>query len=86
MSVPYPAGTSGAEAPLTVLYTVTPNDDEDLPFVPRALILSDAATVRMEMLGGGAAIDVPLQAGFNPLRPRRIHATGTGSTAIVAGY
>jgi hypothetical protein len=41
-----------------VLYTVTPNDDEDLPFVPRALILSDAATVRMEMLGGGAVIDV----------------------------
>ena len=86
MSVPYPTGSSGAEAPLTVLYTVTPNDNEDLPFVPRALILSEAATVRMDMLGGGATIDVPLQPGINPIRPRRIHASGTGSVTIVAGY
>lgn len=83
---PFPPGTPGQSDPLTVLFEVTPDNDHDLPFVPRALILSVPAAVRMTMVGGGDPITVPLPAGYNPIRPQRIFATGTGSVTIVAGY
>lgn len=86
MSVPYPIGSSGATDPITNAYVVTPSDTEDLPFCPRVLILSAAGTVTMNMLGGSNQVAVPLQAGFNPIRPTRIFSTGTAAVTIAAGY
>ena len=86
MSVPYPIGTPGVEAPITNAYIVTPSDTADLAFCPRCLILSEAGTVTMNMLGGNTSIAIPLQAGFNPIRPTRIYASGTDAVTIVAGY
>lgn len=86
MTMPFPPGSSGASDALTVLYIVSPSDTDDLPVVPRALILSDPGAVKMDMVGGGAAITVTLPAGYNPIRPKKIYATGTGTMTIVAGY
>lgn len=86
MSVPYPLGTTGSETPVVQAYVVTPSDTEELPVCPRCLILSAAITVKMDLLGGSKAVPVPLQAGFNPIRPTKVYATGTGSATIVAGY
>jgi hypothetical protein len=85
-SVPYPAGTSGSMDSITNGFVVTPSDDDDLATVPRVLILSDAATVTMDLVGGASNVAVPLQAGFNPIRPSRIYATGTDAVTIFAGW
>lgn len=85
MNVPYPAGSPGADMPLTHLFEITPSDTEDLAVCPRCLILSEAGTVTVDMLGSGTAVAVPLQAGFNPIRPRRVYASGTDSGLILVG-
>jgi hypothetical protein len=86
MSVPYPIGSSGATDPITNAYVVTPSDTEDLPYCPRVLILSAAGTVKMDLLGGSSGVSIPLQAGFNPIRPTRVYASGTAAVTIAAGY
>lgn len=86
MSVPYPIGSPGVTDPITNAYAVTPSDTVDLAYCPRCLILSEAGNVKMNLLGGSAEIIIPLQAGFNPIRPTRIFAAGTDAVTIVAGY
>ncbi len=86
MSIPYPIGSPGVTDPITNAYAVTPSDTEDLPFCPRVLILDAAGTVKMDLLGGSSGVSIPLQAGFNPIRPTRVYATGTAAVTITAGY
>ena len=86
MSIPYPIGSPGVTDPITNAYAVTPSDTEDLPFCPRVLILDIAGTVKMDLLGGSSGVSIPLQPGFNPIRPTRVYATGTAAVTIVAGY
>ena len=76
--------TTGREGPADHAVIVTPNDGEDLEFVARALLLNDAGTVRVTTRGG-ETVDLPLQAGYNPVSVSRVHATGTdGGLTIVA--
>ena len=86
MNIPYTIGSPGATDPITNAYTVTPSDSADLPYCPRVLILSEAGTVKMNLLGGSTEVSVPLVAGFNPIRPTRVFATGSDAVTIVAGY
>lgn len=87
MRIPYPVGAPGADTPLTHLFEITPDDEADLEVCPRCLILDVAGTVTVDMLGSGNMVAVPLQAGFNPIRPSRVYATGTDSSlTIVGGY
>lgn len=86
MAVPYPIGSSGATDPISNAYEVAPSDDDDLPFVPRVLILDVSGTVTMDLLGGSKEVSIPLVAGFNPIRPTKVYATGTDSVTIIAGY
>jgi hypothetical protein len=85
-SVPYPTGSSGATEAITNGFVVTPSNTVDLAIVPRVLILSAAGTVKMDLVGGASGVSIPLQAGFNPIRPTRIYATGTDAVTIFAGY
>jgi hypothetical protein len=85
MNIPYPAGSPGAESPITQAITITPNNSNDLAQVPRCLILSAAGTVKMDLMGGTQGISVPLQAGFNPIRPTRVYATGTTAGLTIVG-
>ena len=63
---------------------VTPNDSTDLTTAARALLLSAAGTVTVDMVGTGSNIALPLQAGINPVRVTRVYDTGTDSLTIVA--
>ena len=76
-NTPYPAGTSGASDPYTRMDPVTPSDTADLEVVPRGLLLSAEATVKVQPAGGGDPIARLLPAGYNPIRVSRIYATGT---------
>jgi hypothetical protein len=67
---------------------VTPNDGADLPGGPcRGLLLSADANVSVIFVeGDGAAITLPLVKGYNPVKLRRVRATGTGAVNIFALY
>lgn len=87
MRTPYPMGGANASDPITQAFVITPDDDTDLDVCPRCLILDESGTVTMDLLGGSTNVPVPLQAGFNPIRPTRVYASGTDSTlTIVGGY
>lgn len=65
---------------------VTPDDDADLPGgETRALILGTAGDVRVTMANGSQGV-LPLQAGFNQLSVRRVHATDTTVDNVIAVY
>lgn len=75
---------SGLTSPARNAETVTPDDDNDLPNTARALLLSAAGTVTVDMVGTGTDIALPLRAGFNPVSVSRVYSTGTDSLTIVA--
>ncbi len=70
--------------PIDDFFSITPDDDNDLTEVTRALLLDAAGTVRVTMKSG-AVVDLPLQAGFNPVRVTRVHKTGTDVGLVILG-
>ena len=76
--------TPGLESPATRLQAITPADGQDLEFVSRALAVGGEGFVRVTTVAGddGRVFVVP-GAPF-PIRVRRIWATGTTATQIVA--
>lgn len=72
----------GQDDPADHAVIVTPNDDADLQFVARALLLDAAGTVRVTTRGG-ETVDLPLQAGYNPVSVSRVHATGTDAGVTI---
>lgn len=72
----FEAYSTGMSGPANDAAAVTPNDGADLAFTARALLLNAAGTVRVTTRGG-STLDLPLQAGYNPITAKRVHATGT---------
>lgn len=58
------------------------NDGVDLPFLPRAIHVGTAGTIRMDT--AGVTINTTLETGWHPISPTRIHSTGTGAMQITA--
>jgi hypothetical protein len=74
-----------ASAPARRLWTVTPDDDADLPAVAKALYLATGGDLRI--LAAGDATPVTLAdhpAGYVPVQVRRVLATGTTALDVVA--
>lgn len=77
-------GVETAISPARHFYDAAPDDDNDLPYVPKGIISNDGGDVCM-VGGNGNEVTVTLVAGVvYPFAPVRIKATGTTSTAIVA--
>lgn len=75
---------SGLESPATRLQAVTPSDSADLPAACRALNVATTGTVQLTTVAGDTET-VYVAAGIAfPVRARRIWATGTTATGIVA--
>ena len=67
------------------LASVTPDDNADLAFVTRALMVTEAGDVEVVMLGGQQDVIPALQPGvMYPARVCRVLATGTTATGIKA--
>ena len=75
-------------APFQGLADVTPNDGADLPVVPtRGIRVSVAGNVSVVTEQGDTVTILNMQPGqWEPITVRRIRATGTTATGIVAGY
>lgn len=73
--------------PATTLRAVIPGDDSDLPGgTTRAIHVGTAGTVTVMDTSGNVATLTSLDAQYHPVRVRRVLATGTTATSIVAMY
>jgi hypothetical protein len=76
--------TTGLESPATHLETVTPSDTDDLALVSRAINVATSGSIRVTALDGSTeTLHVTAGIAF-PVRVRRVWATGTTATGIVA--
>ena len=76
--------TSGLESPATRLAGVTPNDTADLNFVSRAIAVGTEGFVQLITIGGDAGRVYVVPGAPFPIRARRVLATGTTASDIVA--
>ncbi|MER2263888.1 spike base protein, RCAP_Rcc01079 family [Methylobacterium oxalidis] len=73
----------GLHDPIANAAEITPSDTNDLDVVPRALLIGTAGDLKIQMLGG-QTVTLKVQATLYPIRVRRILATGTTASNIVA--
>ena len=86
MSNPYNSNTapSGPNASSWDIVPVTPSDDTDLAIMPRAFYAAVAGNIRV-MTAAGVVRVVPIGAfQIIPAIIKRVYATGTTATGIVA--
>jgi hypothetical protein len=79
---------SGAEAaPATQWKTVVPSDTVNMPAGCRGIYVGGAGTITMVGDDGVAGVFTAVPVGtFVPCGPRRINATGTAATLMMALY
>ena len=65
---------------------ITPNDATDIAEQPAAIYVGGAGDIEMHGRDGVAATFADVPIGLHALQPRRILATGTTATGIVAVY
>lgn len=63
---------------------VTPNDSTDLTNASRAIYVGTAGDVRVDMVTSGTVTFTNMEAGWHPIRCKRVYATGTTAAGIVA--
>ena len=81
----YTGFSASLEAPAQYAVAVTPDDDNDLAHVSRALYIGGAGDVSLVTAAGDTATFTGLPAGFVlPVRTSRVRETGTTATGIIA--
>lgn len=84
---PFSTQNSGVTGPITEVFAITADDEADLAALPRAIYVGTAGDVKITTPGGTEIVLNNLAAGiWHPLRPARIHATGTTAADIRGGY
>lgn len=73
-------------SPVTGAVTVTPSDVNDLPEITLSLYVSTAGAAKLTLYDNTTVTYANLSAGRHPLRVRRVWATGTMATGIVAEF
>jgi hypothetical protein len=69
-------------------FAVTPNDSTDLLEIPKALYVGATGSLVVTLVDDSASVTfVAVPAGaLLPIRPRRVHASGTTAASILALY
>lgn len=71
-------------SPITGAFAVTPDDSTDLAELSLNLYVGTAGAAKLTMLDGSVVTYASLAAGRHPLRVKRVWATGTTATGIIA--
>ena len=80
------ARAGGVDWPAPRAAAITPSDTVDLPWITRAIYVGGAGDVKVDMGDSGTAIPftaVPVGTVL-PIRVKRVYATGTTATNLVA--
>jgi len=80
----YASYSNGLNGPVDEWVTVTPDDNADLPFLPKAIHVAGSGSVVCVSASGSQATFVFGSGEDKRIRPVRILATGTDATGIVA--
>lgn len=72
------------DSPFSGAAEVTPHDDNNLAVDARSLYIGGAGSIRVTTVGGNTVTFANHPVGYFPGRARRVHATGTTATNIVA--
>ncbi|MDF2140866.1 hypothetical protein [Paenirhodobacter sp. CAU 1674] len=70
------------ESPASRMHLITPNDDADLPVIPRALWVQASGDLAIRDAAGTEVVIYVIQGAFIPIRVVRVLATGTTATVI----
>ncbi len=82
---PFKDYSDSLTSPIRSAQTVTPDDTNDLPVLPRALYIGGAGDVHLTTAGGQEVTFAAVPAGtILPVRAGRVWATGTAATSILA--
>jgi hypothetical protein len=86
MPDPFASHADGLGSPASNAAAVTPNDGADLANFSRSLFIGGAGNVTVDLVGGGTNVQFASVAAGTilPIRAKRVYATGTTATAIVA--
>lgn len=84
MNDPFRDRASGLESPAVRLASVTPDDEADLDFPTRAIAVGTEGFVGLTTISGDTGRIYAVPGAPFPVRARRILATGTSATDIVA--
>ena len=86
MNDQFHAHAEGLSSPPANAMSVIPDDTQDLAFVSRCINVASEGAMRITTLRGDT-VTIHVAAGIAfPLRARRVWATGTTATGIVALY
>jgi len=78
--------SAGLDTPADLIVPATKDDNNDLEFgVCRALLVGGAGSATIQQADGTTRTNIPLQAGYNPIRVSRLMLGGT-ATDIWALY
>ncbi len=73
-------------SPITGAATVTPNDSTDLSETTLSLYIGTAGALKVTMFDGSVVTYPDITAGRHHLRVKRVWATGTSATGLIAEY
>lgn len=74
----------GILGPASRAFAITPNDSTDLTRWTRSVYVGGSGNLSVILVGDTAAVTFTnLQAGYHPLRVKRVRSTGTTATNIV---
>ena len=76
--------SSGLESPGAAAAQVLPSDAADLSVSSRALYIGTGGDLQITTVSGSVVSLKNVPVGILPLRVRRVHATGTSASDIVA--
>lgn len=80
----YNSFSTGLESPVIDGFTITPNNDEDLPEMTRAIYIGGSGTLAVTIASGSTVTLAGVTSGtILPLRARRVLSAGTTATEIV---
>lgn len=75
----------GRGEPATHVFTISPDDVSDLPYLPRAIWVGVGGSITLMSVGGTIGVITGIVAGtIVPVRARKVYATGTSAAGLVA--
>jgi hypothetical protein len=79
--------TRGASGPVNGAVAVTPDNSNDLTNTTRGIYVGGAGNIKVDMADGTTVTFTAIAIGIvHPLRVKRVYATGTTATTILALY
>lgn len=83
MADPFATLAATPTAPARKCFDITPNNDADLPTVPKALYCNGAGAVRVTLVDGGTSTFTVPGPGPLDISPARVWVTGTTVASLI---